>query len=101
MGSRRGSAAWAREEPAAEPVIDVLVATAGRRAELATVLAGLAAQDDPPFRVLVSDQSDDHGQDRDEKLHAVNHQTSLSRVCGSGPDRAECSIRPRGSPDGR
>lgn len=43
-----------------DPVIDVLLPTSGRIAELAVVLAGLAAQDDPPFRVTVSDQSDDH-----------------------------------------
>jgi GT2 family glycosyltransferase len=36
----------------------VLVPTAGRTAELAVTLAGLAAQDDPPFRLVVSDQSD-------------------------------------------
>ncbi|MGT2425007.1 glycosyltransferase family 2 protein [Amnibacterium kyonggiense] len=41
-------------------MIDVLLPTSGRVAELAVVLAGLAAQDDPPFRVILSDQSDDH-----------------------------------------
>ena len=41
------------------PVVDVLVPTFDRPAELAVTLAGLAAQDDPPFRVTVSDQSDD------------------------------------------
>jgi GT2 family glycosyltransferase len=38
--------------------IDVLVPTCDRPVELATTLAGLAAQTDVPFRVLVSDQSD-------------------------------------------
>lgn len=59
--SRRGSAHWVpvdhrrgREAPA----VDVLIPTAGRRGELATTLAGLAAQDDPEFRVIISDQSD-------------------------------------------
>jgi GT2 family glycosyltransferase len=40
--------------------VDVLIPTVGRTSELAVTLAGLAAQDDPPFRVLVSDQSDEH-----------------------------------------
>lgn len=40
--------------------IDVLVPTRNRPAELATILAGLAAQDiDVPFGVVISDQSDD------------------------------------------
>ncbi|WP_291041217.1 glycosyltransferase family 2 protein [Herbiconiux sp.] len=59
MTERRSSGRWA--EPA-EPVaveIDVLIPTAGRVAELAVTLAGLAAQDGPPFGVIVSDQSDD------------------------------------------
>ena len=60
-GSRRTAAAWARRAEPPEPIVDVLVPTAGRLAELAVVLAGLAAQDDPPFRVTVSDQSEDHG----------------------------------------
>lgn len=38
--------------------IDVLVPTRNRRVELATTLAGLAAQRGPGFRVVVSDQSD-------------------------------------------
>lgn len=59
MPSRRGAAEWASPPPAGEPGIDVLIPTAGRVAELAVTLAGLAAQDDPPFRVIVSDQSDD------------------------------------------
>ncbi len=59
MTTRRWSGRWAKggEEPA--PVVDVLLPTCGRTAELAVTLAGLAAQDDPPFRVVVSDQSDD------------------------------------------
>jgi GT2 family glycosyltransferase len=40
--------------------VDVLVPTRNRPVELATTLAGLAAQDGPPpFRVIVSDQSDE------------------------------------------
>jgi glycosyltransferase involved in cell wall biosynthesis len=38
--------------------IDVLVPTKDRQAELAVTLAGLAAQDFPDFRVVISDQSD-------------------------------------------
>jgi GT2 family glycosyltransferase len=59
MSSRLTSDRWA-EPPADTTVdIDVLVPTVGRSAELAVTLAGLAAQDDPPFRVIISDQSDD------------------------------------------
>ena len=47
----------AGERSSREGVIDVLVPTRNRPTELATTLAGLAAQDHP-FDVLVSDQSD-------------------------------------------
>jgi glycosyltransferase involved in cell wall biosynthesis len=47
----------AGEQHSRECVIDVLVPTRNRPTELATTLAGLAAQDHP-FDVLVSDQSD-------------------------------------------
>lgn len=57
-GSRRGSAHWALPAPVTAPRIDVLIPSV-RCAELAVTLAGLAAQDDPPFRVIISDQSDD------------------------------------------
>jgi GT2 family glycosyltransferase len=60
MSSRRTARDWAKPVPKSEPVIDVLLPTSGRTAELAVALAGLAAQDDPPFRLTVSDQSDDH-----------------------------------------
>ncbi|GAB2528243.1 glycosyltransferase family A protein [Microbacterium petrolearium] len=59
MASRRAAGAWATPAAPAAPLVDVLIPTAGRVAELAVTLAGLAAQDDPPFRVIVSDQSDD------------------------------------------
>ena len=58
MSSRRGSARWALPSDAPDAEVDVLVPTADRPAELAATLAGLAAQDDPPFRVVVSDQSE-------------------------------------------
>ena len=60
MPSRRTARDWAKPAVHPEPVIDVLLPTSGRIAELAVVLAGLAAQDDPTFRVTISDQSDDH-----------------------------------------
>jgi GT2 family glycosyltransferase len=60
MRSRRTARDWAKPPVFPEPEIDVLLPTSGRIAELAVVLAGLAAQDDPTFRVTVSDQSDDH-----------------------------------------
>jgi GT2 family glycosyltransferase len=60
MPSRRTARDWAKPPEFPEPLIDVLLPTSGRIAELAVVLAGLAAQDDPPFRVTVSDQSDEH-----------------------------------------
>ncbi|WP_198943453.1 glycosyltransferase family 2 protein [Actinokineospora bangkokensis] len=41
------------------PRLDVLIPTRNRPVELATTLSGLAAQDHPSFRVVVSDQSDD------------------------------------------
>jgi GT2 family glycosyltransferase len=64
MTSRRRARDWALPVSAArpaglDPAVDVLIPTAGRPAELAVTLAGLAAQDDPAFRVVVSDQSDD------------------------------------------
>jgi GT2 family glycosyltransferase len=58
--SRRTARDWAKPVVPTQPVIDVLLPTSGRTAELAVVLAGLAAQDDPPFRLTVSDQSEDH-----------------------------------------
>ena len=71
MSSRRTSAVWAASEQPQQPVIDVLLPTSGRLAELATVLAGLAAQDDPPFRVIVSDQSDDHAMSVEPAVQAM------------------------------
>jgi len=56
--SRRGAAHWALPAPVTAPRIDILIPSV-RTAELAVTLAGLAAQDDPPFRVIISDQSDE------------------------------------------
>lgn len=58
MPSRRGAEAWARPVAAATPAVQVLVPTYRRPTELAVTLAGLAAQDDPPFAVIISDQSE-------------------------------------------
>lgn len=56
--SRRSSAQWAGATRSTEDIdLDVLVPTCNRPAELAVTLAGLAGQADPPFRVIVSDQS--------------------------------------------
>jgi GT2 family glycosyltransferase len=57
--SQRSSESWALEPKAsAEPAsVDVLIPTCDRPAELAVTLAGLAAQREPSFRVVVSDQS--------------------------------------------
>jgi GT2 family glycosyltransferase len=41
-----------------QPLVDVLVPTVGRTTELAVTLSGLAAQADPRFAVIVSDQSE-------------------------------------------
>ena len=57
--SRRWSADWSKDAPPVDPLVEVLIPTVGRVAELAVTLAGLAAQDDPAFDVIVSDQSDD------------------------------------------
>ncbi|MDQ0851763.1 GT2 family glycosyltransferase [Arthrobacter sp. B3I9] len=57
--SHRTSESWAREPDASAepPSVDVLIPTCDRPAELAVTLAGLAAQRDPSFRVVISDQS--------------------------------------------
>ena len=57
--SRRWSGDWGLPAGAGRADVDVLIPTAGRIAELAVTLAGLCAQDDPPFSVIVSDQSED------------------------------------------
>lgn len=56
--TRRGSEAWARHVEAPAPAVEVLVPTYQRPAELAVTLAGLAAQDEPAFAVVISDQSE-------------------------------------------
>jgi len=55
--SRRWSGEWGRRSEPDEPLLEVLIPTVDRPAELTATLAGLAAQDDPPFGVIVSDQS--------------------------------------------
>jgi GT2 family glycosyltransferase len=55
--SRREAAEWARPAAPVEPAVDVLIPTKDRTAALAVTLAGLAGQDDPSFRIILSDQS--------------------------------------------
>src|SRR5690625_864177 len=55
--SRRWSGSWGREQEPLEPVVEVLIPTVGRAAELSVTLAGLAAQEAPPFDAVISDQS--------------------------------------------
>ena len=56
--ARRTSEQWARHQDRPDKVaVDVLIPTCNRPAELAVTLAGLAAQSEPSFAVLVSDQS--------------------------------------------
>ena len=57
--SRRSSREWGTPAAPGPAAVDVLIPTAGRIAELAVTLAGLAGQDEPGFRVIVSDQSED------------------------------------------
>jgi GT2 family glycosyltransferase len=58
--SARWSGAWAAPRESGPPAeVDVLVPTVGRPAELATTLAGLAAQTDVDLRLVLSDQSAD------------------------------------------
>lgn len=59
MASRREAGVWGASVPDASVAVEVLIPTVGRVAELAVTLAGLAAQDDPSFGVVISDQSDD------------------------------------------
>jgi GT2 family glycosyltransferase len=58
-GTRRWSGEWASSAPPPPARVDVLIPTFNRHAELAVTLAGLAGQDDPAFRVVVSHQSED------------------------------------------
>ncbi|HWU20218.1 MAG TPA: glycosyltransferase family 2 protein [Nocardioides sp.] len=57
--SRRWSGDWGLPVEPRPAEVDVLIPTIGRIAELAVTLAGLCAQDDPAFSVVVSDQSPD------------------------------------------
>lgn len=57
--SQRSAGSWGQspEPPSEPPSVDVLIPTCDRPAELAVTLAGLAAQQEPSFRVVISDQS--------------------------------------------
>lgn len=63
-------------EGSGEPDVDVVIPTRNRAVELATTLAGLAAQQYPRFRVLVSDQSDG------DPSYATPPAQSMARVLG-------------------
>lgn len=56
--TRRWSGEWAVETSAEEPLVEVLIPSFGRPAELAVTLSGLAAQEGVPFGVIVSDQTE-------------------------------------------
>jgi GT2 family glycosyltransferase len=90
MSSRRGAARWAADETPRPPLVEVLIGTAGRTAELAVTLAGLAAQDDPPFRVVVSDQSDEHPLAADPAVRSM-----LRVLAAQGRDPRVLQHRPR------
>ena len=55
---RHTSANWASGHTIEDAALDVLIPTCDRPAELAVTLAGLAAQEGPVFRLVLSDQSD-------------------------------------------
>src|SRR5699024_3485238 len=57
--NRRWSGLWGRRVEPAAPEMEVLIPTVGRPAELGVTLAGLAAQDQPRFSVVISDQSEE------------------------------------------
>jgi GT2 family glycosyltransferase len=88
--SRRGSEQWARPAEPVRPAVEVLIPTYRRATELAVTLAGLAAQDDPPFSVIVSDQSEG------EPPWSVPAVTAMIRVLRSqGREVALLRHRPR------
>ena len=84
-------------------MVDVLVPTCDRPAELAATLAGLAAQDDPHFQVIVSDQSRaaPDGSDRSSTGHpAVRAMLRVLRAQGR-PARALAHLPRRGMAEQR
>jgi GT2 family glycosyltransferase len=56
--NRHSSAQWASAKPDRQPLVDILIPTRNRVVELAITLSGLAAQERPVFRLVISDQSD-------------------------------------------
>ncbi|PPB50621.1 glycosyl transferase [Arthrobacter pityocampae] len=67
----RWSGEWALEPPPEEPVVDVLIPSFGRPAELAVTLAGLAGQEGPAFRVILSDQTEGEAAIRQPAVRAM------------------------------
>ncbi|WP_395399968.1 glycosyltransferase family 2 protein [Arthrobacter sp. UC242_113] len=55
---RHTSANWASGHTIEDAALDILIPTCDRPAELAVTLAGLAAQEGPVFRLVLSDQSE-------------------------------------------
>lgn len=78
MISRRWSGDWALPPEPSSANLEVLIPTVDRAAELAVTLAGLAGQDDPPFSVTVSDQSETSTESR----AAVNAMIRVLRAQG-------------------
>ncbi|MDH2445400.1 glycosyltransferase [Amnibacterium sp. CER49] len=97
MTSRRGAARWGADESTPQPLVDVLIGTVGRTSELAVTLAGLAAQDDPPFRVILSDQSDGHPLAADPAVQSMLRVLALQgrdpQVLRHGPRRGMAEHR--------
>lgn len=85
--ARVWSGQWGANLPApAEVEVDVLIPSAGRPAGLAVTLAGLAAQENPSFQVIVSDQSENASAQREAAvlsmqrvLNAEGRRTSILR----------------------
>ena len=69
--SRRWSGRWGTAVEPPAPTVEVLIPTIGRTAELAITLAGLAAQDDPPFDVIVADQSPGFASEHEPGIRAM------------------------------
>ncbi|RWZ51523.1 glycosyltransferase family 2 protein [Labedella phragmitis] len=86
---RRWSGDWASQEPPPSPELEVLIPTVGRTSELAVTLAGLAAQDDPAFDVIVSDQSETFTSANEPSVQA------MVRVLRAEGHRVDLVHRPR------
>ena len=77
---RRGSEAWGRPAGTTAPAVEVLIPTYQRPAELAVTLSGLAAQDDPAFAVVISDDEHPHEIVGDEEGTCCNVASPCRRI---------------------